>query len=49
VDDLGWNGDAREAAAFALLARQHRLGIPIDLTWATGAEGARVLGKGTPV
>jgi anhydro-N-acetylmuramic acid kinase len=49
VDDLGWNGDAREAAAFALLARQQRLGIPIDLTWATGAEGARVLGKGTPV
>jgi len=48
VDDLGWNGKAREAAAFALLARQHALGIPIDLTWATGAEGPRILGKRVP-
>ena len=48
VDDLGWNGKAREAAAFALLARQHVLGIPIDLTWATGAEGPRILGKRVP-
>lgn len=48
VDDLGWDGDAREAAAFALFARQHLLGIPIDLTWATGADGPRVLGKRVP-
>lgn len=49
VDDLGWDGDAREAAAFALFARQHLLGIPLDLGWATGAEGPRILGKRVPV
>jgi anhydro-N-acetylmuramic acid kinase len=48
LEALGWDGDAREAAAFALLARQHRLGIPIDLGWATGASGSRVLGKWVP-
>jgi anhydro-N-acetylmuramic acid kinase len=48
LDALGWDGDAREAAAFALLARQHHLGIPIDLGWATGAPGARILGKWVP-
>lgn len=48
VDDLGWDGDAREAAAFALFARQHMLGIPIDLGWATGSEGPRILGKRVP-
>lgn len=49
VDELGWDGDAREAAAFALFARQHLLGIPLDLGWATGAEGPRILGKRVPV
>ena len=48
VDELGWDGDAREAAAFALFARQHELGIPLDLGWATGAVGPRVLGKRVP-
>jgi anhydro-N-acetylmuramic acid kinase len=48
VDDLGWDGDAREAAAFALFARQHLLGIPLDLGWATGSEGPRILGKRVP-
>jgi len=48
LEGLGWNGDAREAAAFALLARQHRLGIPASLPWATGARAARVLGKMVP-
>ena len=38
LEELGWDGDAREAAAFALLARQHHLGIPVDLSWATAAE-----------
>lgn len=48
LDDLGWNGDAREAAAFAVFARQHEHGIPINLPWATGAAGPRVLGKRVP-
>ena len=49
VDELGWDGDAREAAAFALFARQHMLGLPLDLGWATGAEGPRILGMRVPV
>ncbi len=48
LETIGWDGDAREAAAFALLARQHHLGIAVDLEWATGAAGARVLGKWVP-
>jgi len=48
LESVGWNGDAREAAAFALLARQNVLGIPADLGWATGASGARLIGKRTP-
>lgn len=48
LDELGWDGDAREAAAFALLARQHHLGIAVDLGWATGAPGPRILGKWVP-
>jgi anhydro-N-acetylmuramic acid kinase len=49
LGDIGWDPDAREAAAFALLARQHVLGHPVDLTWATGAAGPRRLGKRVPV
>jgi len=48
LEALGWNGDAREAAAFALLARQHLLGVPASAPWATGASGPRVLGKLIP-
>lgn len=48
LSELGWDPDAREAAAFALLARQHVLGIPASAPWATGARGARVLGTMTP-
>jgi anhydro-N-acetylmuramic acid kinase len=48
LEELGWDGDAREAAAFALLARQHHLRIRVDLSWATGALGARILGKWVP-
>lgn len=48
LSDLGWDPDAREAAAFALLARQHALGFAASVSWATGAEGPRVLGKHTP-
>lgn len=48
LDEIGWSADAREAAAFALLARQHLLGIAVDLSWATGSPGPRILGKMTP-
>jgi anhydro-N-acetylmuramic acid kinase len=47
-DATAWDGDAREAAAFALLARQHVLGFAPDLGWATGASAPRILGKRTP-
>ena len=49
LSELGWDPDAREAAAFALLARQHLLGVPASAPWATGARGPRILGKLTPV
>ena len=42
---LGVDPDAREAIAFALLARQHTLGISANALWATGASGLRVLGS----
>ena len=45
---LGIDGDAREAVAFAFLARQHALNFPANATWATGARGRRVLGAWTP-
>lgn len=48
LEALGWDGDAREAAAFALLARQHVLGFPAGAAWATGARGSRLLGKRVP-
>lgn len=44
---LGMDPDAREAIAFALLARQHGLGISANAPWATGAEGPRILGSRT--
>lgn len=45
---LGLDGDAREAVAFALLARQCVLGYPANAPWATGARGPRQLGVRTP-
>jgi len=48
LSSLGFDPDAREAVAFAVLARQHVLGIPANAPWATGAAGRRVLGDWTP-
>lgn len=48
LSDLGVDPDAREAIGFALLARQHDLGIPANAPWATGASGRRTLGSRTP-
>jgi anhydro-N-acetylmuramic acid kinase len=45
---LGIDPDAREAAAFALLAWAHVRGIPANVPAVTGAEGPRILGSLTP-
>jgi anhydro-N-acetylmuramic acid kinase len=45
---LGMDPDAREAAAFALLAWAHGAGAPGNAPAVTGAEGPRVLGSRTP-
>lgn len=43
-----FDGEAKEAVAFALLARLHIMGMPGNVPRATGALGPRVLGKLTP-
>lgn len=45
---LGWDSDAKEAAAFAVLAYLFRKGRSANLPSATGAAGPRILGKLTP-
>lgn len=47
-DDLFFDGDAKEAVAFALLAYLTLHGQPGNLPAATGAVGPRVLGRVTP-
>ena len=47
-DSLFFNGDAKEAVAFALLGYLTLRGQPGNLPAATGARGARVLGSITP-
>lgn len=47
-EELPLSPDAREAAAFALLAWAHLKGIPGNVPEATGARGPRVLGSLTP-
>jgi anhydro-N-acetylmuramic acid kinase len=43
-----FDGEAKEAVAFALLAALHQTGQPGNVPAATGARGPRVLGKLTP-
>ena len=43
--EIGINGDAREAMAFALLAARTWNRVPTSVPGATGARGPRVLGK----
>ncbi len=45
---LGWDPDAKEAAAFAILAHLFQRGEAGNLPSVTGARGPRVLGKLTP-
>lgn len=47
-DALYYDGEAKEAVAFALLAYLHVARRPGNVTGATGARGGRVLGKLTP-
>ena len=47
-DEVFFDGDAKEAVAFALLAHLHVNGQAGNLPRATGAAGPRVLGKLTP-
>jgi len=42
--DLYFDGDAKEAVAFAYLGWRHRRGLPGNVPSATGARGPRVLG-----
>lgn len=48
ADALGMDPDAREAAAFALLAWAFLAGVPGNVPQCTGASGLRVLGSWTP-
>ncbi|HJZ85603.1 MAG TPA: anhydro-N-acetylmuramic acid kinase [Polyangia bacterium] len=45
LSELGWDPDAKEAVAFAILANETLHGQPGNLPAATGAFGPRVLGK----
>jgi len=47
-DDLFFDGEAKEAVAFALLGYLHLEGRPGNVPGATGASGGRILGKLTP-
>ena len=47
-DELFFDGEAKEAVAFALLGFLHLHGLPGNVPAATGARGLRVLGSMTP-
>ena len=47
-DEVFFDGEAKEAVAFALLAHLHLSGLPGNVPTATGARGPRVLGMLTP-
>ncbi len=46
--DVFFDGEAKEAVAFALLGYLHLLGEPGNLPSVTGARGPRILGQRTP-
>jgi anhydro-N-acetylmuramic acid kinase len=47
-DEVFFDGEAKEAVAFALLGYLHLKGRPGNVRSATGARGPRILGKLTP-
>jgi anhydro-N-acetylmuramic acid kinase len=47
-DDVFFDGEAKEAVAFAFLGYLHSHGLPGNIPSATGARGLRVLGVSTP-
>ena len=47
-DDVFFDGEAKEAVAFALLGYLHLIRRPANVPGATGAKGPRILGKLTP-
>jgi anhydro-N-acetylmuramic acid kinase len=47
-DELFFDGEAKEAVSFALLAYLHLKGRPGNVPTATGARGGRILGTFTP-
>ena len=47
-DDVFFDGEAKEAVAFAFLGWLHLRGLPGNVPTATGARGTRTLGKLTP-
>jgi anhydro-N-acetylmuramic acid kinase len=47
-DEVYFDGEAKEAVAFALMAHLHLEGLPGNVPTATGAKGARILGSLTP-
>lgn len=47
-DDVFFDGEAKEAVAFALLGYLHLTGAPGNVPGATGASGPRILGALTP-
>ena len=48
MEDLGWDGDSKEAVAFAVLADRTMQGLPGNVPSATGASRPVVLGNVTP-
>jgi anhydro-N-acetylmuramic acid kinase len=47
-DEVYFDGEAKEAVAFALLGYLHVMKRPGNVPSATGARGPRILGKRTP-
>jgi anhydro-N-acetylmuramic acid kinase len=47
-DELFFDGEAKEAVAFALLGYLHVAGLPGNVPGATGARGPRILGQWIP-